>query len=132
MSVPKKNHKLELVKFQSTLKKTVNVNSVMAELNEKINQLGNIDQLEDDPSFVEGVCVLVENITTVKLSGEEKLNIAIQLITDKFPSLKNSKEVQRITKQIAHLVEKGLIKKVSRSRVVSKSVQRFFANKLNV
>lgn len=120
MSVPKKkNSNLDYVKLKSSLRRAELYNLTMKELQEKMDELTSEDY--DDPEIIKRVCELVENITSVKLKGKEKLDCAIQLLTNKFPVLNNDKDITRITKQINNFVENGDIKKVSTLKKLGKS-----------
>ena len=68
MSNPKKNSKLDLVKTSSSVKRAERKNNVMVELRDSIAALGCIDDLHNDPSFVQHVCNLVENVSKGKQS----------------------------------------------------------------
>ena len=122
----KRNFQLDYVKSKSNCKKVMRLNGVMNELRAKLNEFSNADQLEDDPSIIQYICELLENVTTVELKGEEKQNIAINLLVEKFAVLNNEKDIKRLKKQIDYLVDSGLINKVSMSTRVLKSTYFFF------
>lgn len=128
----KKNPKLEFVKSTSSLQKAEKLNIAIDDLRQIFVEVGNIEEMSDDPSFIQKVCELVENVTSISLTGKEKLELALQLITEKFPLLNNEKDLQRLTKQINHMVDSGLIKKISGMKVLSSRVCNFFLKKLDI
>lgn len=125
MNNAKKNSRLDLVKAQSALKREERLNTTITELRDKIVELGSLNNLIHEPSLVLHICQLVENITRVKLSGSEKKQLVIQLITESIPQLNNENDMHKIGKLIDFLCECDLIKKVAETKVVAKSVFNF-------
>lgn len=125
----KKNTRLELVKAKSNLKKVEKLNSIYCELQELVNELGNIDNLVDDPSVIIHICELVENVNTYELTGAEKQELAIKLLVGKFPVLNNEKDIKRIKLLIDSFCENKVIQKIADSKVASKSFWKFIVRK---
>lgn len=126
----KKNEKLDLVKTKSNLKKIERTNVALDELRSKLKDLGDISDLQDDPELIEQLCVWVENISKLKLKGEEKQNTVIKLLLEVYPILNNDKDVNRLKKQIDHICASGLLKKIGKSAVIASKVASFFLKKM--
>jgi hypothetical protein len=121
----KKNVKLDLVKTKSNLKKVERTNVALDELRSKLKELGDISALQDDPELIEQLCIWVENISKLKLKGEEKQSTVVKLLVEEFPVLNNEKDINRLKKQIDHICASGLIQKVSDALVVGVKVCGF-------
>jgi hypothetical protein len=121
----KKNAKLDLVKTKSNLKKIERTNVALDELRSKLKELGDISELQDDPELIEQLCIWVENISKLKLKGEEKQGTVIKLLLELYPILNNEKDVNRLKKQIDHICASGLIQKVSDAVVVGSKLCGF-------
>ena len=126
----KKNEKLDLVKTKSNLKKIERTNVALDELRSKLTDLGDISELQDDPELIEQLCVWVENISKLKLKGDEKQGTVIKLLLEVYPVLNNDKDIHRLKKQIDHICASGLLTKISKTAVVGYKVLNFFAKKL--
>ncbi len=111
----KKNSKLDLVKIADTssVKKTINLNCALMELDSKIAELGDLSHLVDNPSLVLHVCNLVENISKVVLSGLEKKDIVIKIVVRLFPVLNNDADKLKMSKLIDFICSVGILHKVS-------------------
>lgn len=126
----KKNAKLDLVKTKSNLKKLERMAIVLDELQQKLDELGDISALEDDPNLLHQLCDWVENISKIVLKGDEKRDLVIKLITKTFPSLNSEKDIIRLKKQIDHFCENDLIKKVKGSTVLVKGLCSFLSRRM--
>ena len=129
MSTPK-NSNLDLVKKKGSIKKIAKMSNVLEELNAQIKALGDISSLVDDPDIVEQIMQWVENITVIKLTGQEKSDLVIKLLVEQFPALNNDKDMARLQKQINSFVANGTIKKVATSVIVSKTVCSYLKKSL--
>ena len=108
-TVKKKNKNLDLVKLKSGLKVVNALNIVEKELREAINELGDLSQLQDDPSLILHFCCLLENVTSVTLKGEQKQELVLKFLLDAFPSLNNERDINRLKKTINFICDMNLL-----------------------
>lgn len=88
-----------------------------------------LESCSDDPSFVLYVCQLVENIREkytgkLKITGDEKKQLAVSIITELLPSLNNEADIKRIGKLVDFLCLCALIVKVSGSTQVKSLLKK--------
>jgi len=99
----KKNLSLSLVKpiASSTLDKFKRLNIAEAEVDAEIAKLGDVSQLHDEePQLIHLLCNFVENISNVKLTGQEKKDFVVKKITSLLPVLNNNIDLKWINKTI--------------------------------
>jgi hypothetical protein len=130
MSISKKNSKLDLVKPKASIRKAEKMNVVMNELRQKITELGSINGMYNDVSFIHHVCSLVENLTQVTLTGPEKKALVVSLIIEHFPQLDNENGIATTKKTIDFLCDIGVVEKIATSKVVGKSLIGFLSKHL--
>ena len=125
----KKNPKLALVKTHSTVKQNKKRNIALNELDATINELGDVSHLENDPELLLHFMTLVENLTNVKLSGEDKKSLVIDKFVALFPVSNNDRDREKLGKLIDFLCSQKMVRAVSSATVVTKSVCGFLLKK---
>lgn len=129
METSKKNPKLSLVKPQQSVKKQKKLNNSIKDLEDAIESLGNCSHLQDDPNFVLHVMNLVENISNVKLTGQEKKDLVIEKIFTIFPLNTTEQDRERLGKLIDFLCSQKMVKAISTTAVIASSVCGFLLKK---
>ena len=129
METSKKNPKLSLVKPQQSVKKQKKLNNSIKDLEDAIESLGNCSHLEHDPCFVLHVMNLVENISNVKLTGQEKKDLVIEKIFTIFPLNTSEQDRERLSKLIDFLCSQKMVKAISTTAVIASSVCGFLLKK---
>lgn len=129
----RKNKSLSLVKPlpSSSLDKFKRLQRVEVEVDEEISKLGDLSKLQNDEcQLIHLVCNLVENVSSVKLTGAEKKDFVITKITALLSHLNSECDLKWISKVIDCLVLVGAISKVAKSSEAVQSVKSicsFFA-----
>ena len=129
METSKKNPKLSLVKPQQSVKKQKKLNNSIKDLEDAIESLGNCSHLQDDPHFVLHLMNLVENISNVKLTGQEKKDLVIEKIFTVFPLNTSEQDRERLGKLIDFLCSQKMVKAISTTAVIASSVCGFLLKK---
>lgn len=121
----KKNLSLNLVKpvSNSHLDKFKRLSKAESEFDAEILKLGNIAQFNNLGELLHIFCVLVENITSVKLVGQEKKDFVIKKLLSYHPDFNTDKDLFWINMLIDTLCVAGAISKVAKSKEVVESVK---------
>ena len=122
----KKNHSISLVKpiKLSSLDKFKRIQKAESEIDEELSKLGDLTQLKDDEAqLIHLICNLVENLSSVKLSGEEKKDFVMKKIKQLLPVLNNDSDLKWIGKIIDILCLVGSVAKVAKSEEAIKGVK---------
>ena len=133
LPLKKKNKALSLVKpiNQSSLSKFQKLSRAETEIEIEISKLGDVSQLHnEEPQLIHLICNLVENLTDVKLTGQEKKDLVIKKITSSLTHLDNPVDLKWISKTIDMLCLVGAVSKVASSEKTVqslKSVCNFFS-----
>lgn len=125
----KKNPKLALVKTHSTVKQNKKRNIALNELDSVIASLGDLQHLEHDPALLLHLMNLVENLSNIKLSGEDKKSLVVEKFVSLFPVSNNDRDKEKIGKLIDFLCSQGMVKVISTATVVGTSICSYLIKK---
>ena len=122
----KKNKSLTLVKPipLSGLDKFKRLSRAEEELDEELLKFGDLTKFQDgECQIIHQICNLVENLSSVKLSGQEKKDFVIKKITSLLPVMNNDNDLKWINKTIDMLCLVGAVSKIAQSKEMQQSVK---------
>ena len=121
----KKNLSLSLVRpiKDSHLDKFKRLSKAELEIDDELRKLGNICQVQNIGELVHLIASLVENVTSVKLTGVEKKEFVIKKLTSFHPDYNNEGDLKWINVLIDTLCVVGAIAKVDNSKVVLHTIK---------
>lgn len=134
--VKKKNKALALIKPipLSGLDKFKRLARAEAEIDDELHKLGNLSQAEDIGQLIHLICNLVENISSVKLNGQEKKDFVVKKLINIDPIYNNETDLKWVNILIDTLCLIGSVSKVATSKEVIQGVKSicgsFFFKKL--
>jgi hypothetical protein len=121
-SKPKiKNKNLSLVKPTGKVLKSQKINTANNDLDNQISELGSV--VDYDPSLLFQIMNLIENLSTVKLSGEEKQKLCVDKIIELCPNKNNEKDIEELKKYIDFFCHMKWINKVPTIQQVKSTVK---------
>lgn len=128
-SKPKiKNKNLSLVKPTGKVLKSQKINTANSDLDSQIGELGLVN--EYDPSLLFQIMNLIENLSTVKLTGEEKQKLCVDKIIELCPNKNNEKDIDELKKYIdffCHMKWINKIPTIAQVKSTVKTVCGFFS-----
>lgn len=123
--VKKKNKALALIKPipLSGLDKFKRLARAEAEIDDELHKLGNLSQAEDIGQLIHLICNLVENISSVKLNGQEKKDFVVKKLINIDPIYNNETDLKWVNILIDTLCLIGSVSKVATSKEVIQGVK---------
>ncbi len=121
----KKNFSLTLVKPipSSNLDKFKRLSKAENEIDDELRNLGNVCQIQEIGELLHLLCNLVENLSSVKLSGSEKKDFVIKKLTSFHPDYNNEKDLKWIEILINTLCVVGAVSKIGNSKLAVQTVK---------
>ena len=117
----KKNKSLTLIKPVGEVLKSKKFHTINSEVDSLIEELGEIQNY--DPSLLFTIMTYVENVSSVKLTGEEKKKIVIDKVLSLCVEKNNCKDIEELNKYIDFFCHMKWINKIATSKIVKNEVK---------
>lgn len=124
-SKKKKNLFLSLVKplAGSDLDRFKHLSKAEIEIDENLHKLGNLHEVKEIGQVLHLLCNLTENITCVKLTGQEKKDFVIKKLLSFKPDYNNETDLKWVNIMIDTLCIVGAVSKVESSKIALQSIK---------
>lgn len=127
----RKNSKLKLVKPSLKLRKENMRLNTEEEIMNRVKELKESENLNDDISLIHFIINLVENSDIKDLDNEKVKHITKNVIVKLYPSLNNNQSLNRIQKDIDFILEEAnLLQKYNCFNVVSRRIKHWIQKKI--